>query len=121
MRVLIVDDIGFVRSLIRDILVGAGHIVAAEARDGEEGLAMYRETRPDAVLLDIAMPRKDGLTALKELKVLDPDCRVVMCSSLSDEDNIVRALQLGATDFVVKPFRRQRLLSALEMAVRAGL
>lgn len=117
MRIMVVDDLSFMRSIISDILVNGGFTLAGEARDGVECLEIYPNLDPDLVLLDIAMPRMDGLSCLKELKRRYPQARVVMCSSLGDQERIIRAIQLGAKDFVVKPFQKQRLLSAVSKAL----
>lgn len=116
-RILIVDDLDFMRSIIADIVKKAGYQVAGEAKDGLEALSAYERTQPDVVLLDIAMPRMDGLTALEKLKKLYPESKVVMCSSLGDQERIIKAISRGASDFVVKPFQRQRLLSAVGKAM----
>ena len=118
-RVLVVDDLVFMREAIRDILENAGLIVVGEAGDGVEGVAGYRLHRPDVVLLDITMPVMDGLAALKEIRQNDPEAVVVMCSALGQQEYIIRSIQLGARDFIVKPFRPERVVSAVTKAARA--
>lgn len=115
-RVLIVDDLSFMRSAIREILESAEIIVAGEAEDGLQGVKMYGNLLPDVVLMDITMPNLDGLSALKRIRRHDPHARVVMCSSLGQERYILRAIQLGARDFIVKPFKPQRVISAVKKA-----
>ncbi|TVQ37957.1 MAG: response regulator [Spirochaetaceae bacterium] len=114
LRVLVVDDLPFMRQAIRQALQGTRFRVVAEAENGEQAIARYREIGPDVVLLDIVMPVLDGLTALRRLRRMDPDSNVIMCSALGEQAMIVRAIQLGARDFVVKPFRPERVVSALE-------
>lgn len=116
-RILVVDDLSFMRSMVRDILIAGGYALAGEARDGQECLELYPKLNPDLVLLDIAMPRLDGLSCLKQLRRQDPNAQVVMCSSLGDQERIIQAVELGALDFVVKPFTKQRLLSAVGKAL----
>ncbi|MDA3850343.1 MAG: response regulator [Spirochaetaceae bacterium] len=118
MRILVVDDLSFMRSIIGDILVSGGYTLAGEARDGVECLEIYPREKPDLVLLDIAMPRMDGLSCLQQLKKNHPQARVVMCSSLGDQERIIQAIRFGARDFVVKPFQKKRLLSAVAMALK---
>ena len=116
MRILVVDDLSFMRGLIRDILSSGGHETVAEASDGREALLLRRAWKPDLTLMDISMPRMDGLEALRRIKEEDPEAVVVMCSSLGDSQRILEAIRLGAADFVVKPFRKERLLSAVRKA-----
>lgn len=116
-RVLIVDDIPFIRSVIKDILVDGGFSIAGEASDGAQALAMFKAVKPDVVLLDIHMPVLDGIETLKRIKKIKKDAIIIMCSSLGDQENIINAISLGAKDFVVKPFRKERILSAIEKAI----
>ena len=116
MRLLVVDDLEFMRTLIRDILESGGHEVVAEAADGRQALLLRRAWKPDLTLMDISMPRMDGLEALRRIKGEDAKSKVVMCSSLGDQDRILEAIRLGASDYVVKPFRKERLLSAVRKA-----
>ncbi len=116
-RVLIVDDLPFMRQAIRESLERADFIIVGEAADGREGILLFRELKPDIVVLDISMPVMDGISALRRIMKLDPGAVVVMCSALGQQDMIVRAIQLGAKDFVVKPFRAERIVSALRKAV----
>ncbi len=111
--VLVVDDLPFMQSLLGDILRNAGMRIAAKAENGRDALTAYLATGPDVVLLDIAMPEMDGLTALRKLRQLDPSARVVICSALGEQSLIVKAIQLGARDFVIKPFRAERVLGAV--------
>ncbi|MDX9802194.1 MAG: response regulator [Spirochaetia bacterium] len=116
--VLIVDDLQFVRISIKEVLEKEGIPVAGEAADGMAALEMYEKTRPDIVLLDITMPVMDGLSALKFLKTKYPESKVIMCSALGQQKYIIRAIQLGASDFVVKPFKPERLISSIRKTLR---
>jgi two-component system chemotaxis response regulator CheY len=117
-RVLIVDDLPFMRAAIRAVLEEAGMEVAAEAENGRDGIFLYMQTQPDIVLLDIVMPVMDGITALQGLIRQDPGARIIMCSALGEQELIVRAIQLGARDFIVKPFQPRRIVSAIRKVVK---
>ena len=116
-NILIVDDLAFIRIVLRDIIEKAGFRVIGEASNGEKALALYQDTRPDVVLIDITMPGMDGLTALAKIREIDPAARVIICSALGQQRLIVQAIQLGAKDFIVKPFQPQRVISALKKAL----
>ena len=117
--VLIVDDLYFIRIAIREILEKEKLPIAGEAENGLEALRFYEEMKPDIVLLDIMMPLMDGLTALKVLKSKYPDAKVVMCSALGQQQYIIKAIQLGASDFVIKPFKPERLINSIKKAFEA--
>jgi two-component system chemotaxis response regulator CheY len=105
------------RRLLREILEGSGYRICAEAVDGRAGVLSYLSERPDVVLLDIAMPVMDGITSLERIRALDEHANIIMCSALGEDEMILRAIQLGAGDFVVKPFRPERVLSAVEKSL----
>jgi two-component system chemotaxis response regulator CheY len=115
-RVLVVDDAVFMRKLVTDALASGGHEVVGEAANGQEAVDRYQELKPEVVTLDITMPEKDGLAALKEIVALDPSARVVMCSALGQESKVLDAIKAGAKDFIVKPFQPDRVLGAIEKA-----
>ena len=115
--VLLVDDLLFMRIVLRDICRKEGLTVAGEAANGMDALLLYKKLKPDVVLMDITMPVMDGLTALKKIRIADPAARVIMCSSLGQDEYIIRAVQAGARDFVVKPFTGERIISAIKKAV----
>jgi len=115
-RVLVVDDAAFMRKQLRDILEAAGHEVVAEGENGTEVLPLYETHAPDVVTLDLVMPRRGGIDALKELRGRHPEARVIVCSSLSDEATILEAVGLGARDYVLKPVSPAKLLDAVDKA-----
>lgn len=116
-RVLVVDDALFMRKMLSDALAEGGHEVVGEARNGEEAIERFLELRPELTTLDITMPGRDGLAALAEIVAIDPTARVVMCSALGQESKVIESIKLGATDFVVKPVQRERLLAAVDRAL----
>jgi two-component system chemotaxis response regulator CheY len=115
-RILVVDDAAFMRRMVIDVLESGGHEVVGEAGNGNEALERFRALTPDVTTLDITMPEKDGLTALREIMAADPGARVVMCSALSQESKVLEAVRSGARDFIAKPFQAQRVLAAVEKA-----
>jgi two-component system chemotaxis response regulator CheY len=116
-RVLVVDDAAFMRKMVSDALTGGGHEIVGEAANGAEAVQRFQELRPDIMTLDITMPEKDGLAALREIIAVDPGAKVVMCSALGQESKVLESIKLGAKDFVVKPFQVDRVLSAVEKAL----
>ncbi len=116
-RVLVVDDAAFMRKMVRDALAKGGHEVIGEASNGVEAVESYQALRPDITTLDITMPEKDGLAALKEIMALDPTAKVVMCSALGQESKVLEAVKSGAKDFVVKPFQPDRVIDAVGKAL----
>jgi two-component system chemotaxis response regulator CheY len=114
--VLIADDAVFMREMLREILTDAGYEIVAEASDGAEAVEQFREHSPDLVTLDIVMPRKSGFDALQEILVDEPNACVVMCSALGQEALVMEALECGARDFVVKPFKPEQVRSVVARA-----
>ena len=113
-RVLIVDDLAFIKIIIRDTLEKAGFTVVAEASDGVDAIEQYRASKPDVVLMDITMPKMDGIRALAEIMKIDPDAKVIMCSALGQQKLIIQSIQIGAKDFIVKPFKPERIIGAIK-------
>ncbi len=115
-KVLIVDDAAFSRTSLRDILVGAGYEIAGMAQDGDEGIFLYEILRPDIVTMDLVMPRRDGLSAIKAIREFDPHAQIVVCSALTDAKSVREALLAGARDFIVKPYDGKRVAEAVGRA-----
>jgi two-component system chemotaxis response regulator CheY len=112
-RILIADDALFMRNMLREIFVKAGFQVVGEAANGVEAVEKYHELQPDLVTMDIVMPLKSGIEALQQITREDPDARVVMCSALGQEALVIEAVQAGAKDFIVKPFKEERVLDVV--------
>ncbi len=117
-RIVIVDDAVFMRERIREILESAGHQVVAEGQNGREAVELYENEGPDLMTLDLVMPEVGGIDALREIRIRHPDARVIVCSSLSDQDAIIQAVGLGARDYVLKPIDPERLLEAVAKALK---
>ena len=113
-RILVADDASFMRQMIREIVEMEGHEVVAEASDGIEAIDQFRNHHPDVVTMDIVMPRRSGIDAVKAILEFDPTARVVMCSALGQETLVTEALQAGACDFIVKPFKPDSVVNTLK-------
>ncbi|MCK6257022.1 response regulator [Fictibacillus sp. KIGAM418] len=112
-RILVVDDAAFMRMMVKDILVKNGFEVCGEAGDGLQAVERFKELAPDLVTLDITMPEMDGITALKEIKKINPNAKVIMCSAMGQQAMVIDAIQAGAKDFIVKPFQADRVIEAI--------
>lgn len=115
-KVLIADDAMFMRSRLKTLLEEAGHQVV-EACNGREAVAAYSESVPDIVLMDVTMPEMDGIEALREIRQTAPDARVIMCSALGQQSIVLEAVRAGARDFIVKPFRPEKVLEAVDRQI----
>jgi two-component system, chemotaxis family, chemotaxis protein CheY len=110
-RVLVVDDALIMRMRIKEIARESGWEIAGEAVNGADAVAKYRELRPDLTTLDIVMPELDGVSALREIKAEDPRAKVVMVSAVDQKPKLTECIRLGAIDFIVKPFDKQKLMA----------
>ncbi|MFS8631302.1 MAG: response regulator [Bacillales bacterium] len=113
-RILVVDDAAFMRMMIKDILVKNGYQVVGEAADGMQAIEKFKELRPDLVTMDITMPEMDGIQALKEIRKIDPNAKIIMCSAMGQQAMVIDAIQAGAKDFIVKPFQADRVIEAIK-------
>lgn len=113
-RVLIVDDAIFMRNMIKDIFTQSTDFeVVGEATHGLEAVERYKELKPDLVTMDIVMPFKSGIEATREIVRFDPGATVVMCSALGQEQLVMEAIEAGAADFIVKPFKAEEVLQVV--------
>jgi two-component system chemotaxis response regulator CheY len=118
-RVLIVDDALFMRTMLRNIFVESGFEVVGEAGNGIEAVERFRALSPDLTTMDIVMPERSGIEALKQIIALDPRARVVMCSALGQESLIIEAIEAGARDFIVKPFKPAKVVEIAQKVLAA--
>ena len=116
-RILLVDDAAFMRKVIKDTLSKAGYTDLHEAVDGADAVEKYNSLKPDLVLMDITMPNMDGLEALKAIRAADGSANVVMCSAMGQETMVIDAIRSGAKDFIVKPFKGERVLKTVTSIV----
>jgi two-component system chemotaxis response regulator CheY len=119
-RILVADDASFMRQMIREIVEAEGHEVVAEASDGIEAVDRFKEHHPDLVTMDIVMPRRSGIDAVKVIRELDGSANIVMCSALGQESLVSEALEAGAIDFIVKPFKPEAVIRTVCKALEKG-
>ncbi|KNF08826.1 chemotaxis protein CheY [Gottschalkia purinilytica] len=113
-RILVVDDAAFMRMMIKDILTKNGFDVVGEAENGAKAIEKYKELKPDLVIMDITMPEVDGIQAVKEIKTIDNNAKIIMCSAMGQQAMVIESIQAGAKDFIVKPFQADRVVEAIK-------
>ncbi|TFB14220.1 response regulator [Filobacillus milosensis] len=116
-RILVTDDAAFMRLQLKDIFEKMGHEVVGEAADGKEAIEKFEELQPDLVTMDITMPEMDGVEASKEIMKNHPDAKIVMCSAMGQQAMVIEAVELGAKDFIVKPFTPERVEEAISRVI----
>ena len=117
LTVMIVDDSKLMRMMLTRIVESSGYKVVAAVEDGLELLEKYSEVKPDLVLLDVIMPKMDGLEALEILLSREPDASVIIVTSAGKEVNILKAHELGAKNFIIKPFDRNKVIEIINQVM----
>ena len=119
--VLIVDDVAFVRTTLSEILTRAGYQVVGEASDGAQAIEMYAKLRPTVVTMDVVMPAMSGIDATRKLCKLDKEAKIIIVSAMGQENLVMEAINAGARDYVLKPFRADDILKTIaRVAETAG-
>ncbi|MGI5936498.1 MAG: response regulator [Oscillospiraceae bacterium] len=113
-KIMIVDDAAFMRITIKNMLKKSSHEVVGEAENGKVAVERYKLLNPDIVTMDITMPEMDGITALKEIMKIDPSAKVIMVSAMGQEAMVREAVINGAKGFIVKPFKEEGIISAID-------
>lgn len=116
-KILIVDDEKFMRFTLRRLLEAGGHEVVGEAGNGIEAVHLYTKLNPDLVTMDITMPEMDGIEAVEKICQHDPQAKIIMCSAMGQGKMVTESLLRGAKDFILKPFKAERVQSAIEKIV----
>ncbi|MEE1072715.1 MAG: response regulator [Cellulosilyticum sp.] len=116
-KIMVVDDAAFMRMMLKDILTKGGYEVVGEAENGLKAVDKYKELTPDLVLMDITMPELDGIGAVRQIKSIDPNAKIIMCSAMGQQAMVLESIQAGAKDFIVKPFQADRIIEAVSKAV----
>jgi two-component system chemotaxis response regulator CheY len=117
-KVLIADDALFMRNMIKDVFSGDDFEVVGEAANGVEAVERYRDLKPDITTMDIVMPQKSGIEAVREIVKQDSDAKIVMCSALGQESLVMEAIEAGAADFIVKPFKPEKVLEIVRKVIK---
>ena len=117
-RVMIADDSEAIRIVLKDIISYGKHELVAEAKDGAEAVKKFVSFKPDVLLLDLAMPKKDGLTTLKEVKETNPNAKIIMISVLDNKQMIQDCISAGALAYITKPFGADDVLQSISFAVK---
>lgn len=112
-RILVVDDAAFMRMMIKNILSKNGYEIVGEAENGKDAIEFYKKLKPDLVTMDITMPEMNGIEGVKAILEFDPNAKIIMCSAMGQQAMVMEAIQVGAKDFIVKPFQQERILQAI--------
>lgn len=112
-RVMIADDSDAIRLVLKDILGIGDHEIVAEATDGAESVDIYCKEKPDVLLLDLAMPKKDGLTVVREVMQFDSNAKIILITASDDQKTIKQCLDHGASSYISKPFDFNSVLKAI--------
>ena len=112
-NVLIVDDSRTSRKILRGILEESGHVVIDEAVNGQEGVQKFQSCKPDVVTMDITMPVLDGMEALKMIKALKPEAKVIMVTAAGQKNKMIDCIKMGADDFLTKPFDKAEIATVV--------
>lgn len=113
-RVLLVDDALFIRNNLKIILEKNGFEICGQADDGQQAVKLYEALRPDLVTMDVTMPNMDGLEALNAIRKIDANAKVVMVTAMGKEEIVRQAILSGATNFIVKPFNEEKVITVMQ-------
>ncbi len=117
-RVMIADDSKAIRIALKDIILNGKHELVAEAADGAEAVEKFVDVKPDVLLLDLVLPKKDGLTALKEIMETNPNAKIIMITVLDNKQMIQDCISAGAQAYITKPFTADDVLKSISFAVK---
>jgi two-component system, NarL family, response regulator LiaR len=118
-RILIADDHAIVREGLRSLIeTEPAMLLVGEAPDGEVAVRLFTQLRPDIALLDLMMPRKDGITAIREIRQIDPQARILVLTSFAEDDQVFPAIKAGAAGYLMKDSSPSELLQAIHEVYR---
>ncbi len=118
-NILIVDDSRTSRKILREILEEAGHTIAAEGINGEDGYLKYKEVKPDLVTLDITMPKLDGIEVLQLIKKFDEDAKIIMITAAGQKEKMIQAIKYGAAEFIAKPYESEDVKQIIDKVLNS--
>lgn len=116
-NILVVDDAPFIRELLTQIIIREGWIVIGEAENGKEAIVMAKNKSPQIVIMDLIMPEMSGLDAAKEIIKNNPETQIIACSTVDDQNLIMRALDAGCVNYITKPFERENIVEAITSTI----
>jgi two-component system, chemotaxis family, chemotaxis protein CheY len=116
-KILIVDDAKLMRNIIKNTLLEHERHEIIEAQNGEEAVSMYKDQRPDLVTMDITMEHRNGLDAAREILAYDRDARIIMVTAVGQEKMLMECVNAGVSDYIVKPFSKERIASSITKAL----
>lgn len=122
-KILIADDSGIMRITLRTMLEKLSHEVVSEAKNGRDAVELYKQHRPDLITMDVSMPSDDleitdGIVAIKHIKQINPKARIIIISSHGDQDRVLKAIQLGASSYILKPLNKDRLQHTIDKTLK---
>ncbi len=112
-KILLADDASFMRMMLKNILVPAGYEIVGEANNGKEAIQMFKELKPDLLIMDMIMPEMGGIEAIKQIISEIPDANIIICSAIGQQTLVIEAIQAGAKDYIVKPFDQDNVLETI--------
>ncbi len=115
--VLVTDDTLYCRLELRNILSSRGYQIVGEAKNGLEAVERFKELRPDLVTMDVVMPEMDGVAAVRQIRMIDPDATILMCTTTGQRSLVMEALNAGAADFVTKPFQDRSVIRSVRKLI----
>lgn len=116
---LIVDDAAFIRKMLKNIIESnSDYTVIGEASTGAEAIELAEKLNPNIITMDVTMPEMNGIEAVKEIKKLNINSKILMITAIGQQDLVIEALKLGAEDFIMKPFDEDRVIASIKRVLK---
>ncbi len=120
-NIMIIDDSDAIRMVLKDIMVIGKHNLVLELPSGMEALVGYIKSKPDIVLLDMAMPKKDGLAVIKEIIAYNQKAKIIMISASDNQETVKECIRSGASAYILKPFNFQEVLNVIDRVIKSQM